>query len=69
MAENVTIFSKVIMEMPYYFLHPIPFNEGKSSRMAFPLIENNTGLCQGAGAARKKVTKELWQDPQEKITD
>ena len=29
-------FFKVIMEMPYYFLCPIPLNEGKTSRMALP---------------------------------
>ena len=69
MVGNVTIFFKVIMEMPYYFLCPIPLNEGKTSRMAFPLIKNNTGPCQWAGAVRKKMTKELWQDPQEKISD
>ena len=57
------------MEMPYYFLCPIPINEGKTSRIAFPLIKNNTGPCQWAGAVRKKVTEELWQDWQEKISD
>ena len=36
MGGNVTIFFKVIMEMPYYFLCLIPLNEGKTSRMALP---------------------------------
>ena len=67
MVGNITIFSKVIMELPYYFLRPIPLNEGKTSRMAFPLIKNNTRLCQWVWAVRKEVTKELWQDPHKKI--
>ena len=39
MVGNVTIFLKIIMELLYYFLCSIPLNEGKTSRMAFPLIK------------------------------
>ena len=66
MVGNVTIFLKVVMKLLYYSLCSIPLNEGKTSRMAFPLIKTNTGPCQWAGAVRKKVTKELRQDPQGK---
>ena len=53
------------MELLYYSLRSIPLNKGKTSRMAFPLIKK-TGLCQWAGAARKKVTKSIWQELQGK---
>ena len=66
MVGNVTIFLKVIMELLYYSLCSILLNEGKTSRLAFPLIKKNTGLCQWAGAARKKVMKSIWQELQGK---
>ena len=66
MVGNVTIFLKVVMKLLYYSLCSILLNEGKTSRMAFPLIKKNTGLCQWAGAARQKVTKSIWQELQGK---
>ena len=69
MVGNVTIFLKVVMKLLYYSLCLIPLNEGKTSRMAFPLIKKkyrSVPVGRGskeegdeehlAGAARKKFS-------------
>ena len=70
MVGNVTIFLKVIMELLYYSLCSIPLNEGKTSRMAFPLIKKKyRSVPVGRGSEEEGDKKHLAGASRKKTSD
>ena len=58
-VANLSILSWICMDVSSFDYCPLLSDWGKTSRMAFNLISNNTNVCKWAGAVMEKVFETL----------